>query len=118
MSHPFTPEYIRMAKAAEEIQAMRPDTESYGNSDFVSGEGEIDVFAHAAEYWVEPIGAWYPRLDQLLGMLGDPIRFYTIITDTNPHVPPGPPDWHELAMVVVMERKFGKRWDEKEWVKA
>lgn len=127
MNHPFTDTYIAMAKAADEIQAMRPNDESYGNGDFVCGEEGIDVLAHAAEYWVTPISAWLPRLDQLLGMLGN-YRDFDQAMERQAEAHPeyggyyakvyGITDWHELSLAVVMFEKFGKTWDGKAWVKA
>jgi hypothetical protein len=86
MNHPFTDAYIHMAKAAEEIQAMRPL-----HNDFQEGEW----FESSARDPFRPLqimvvgdcepglrvqgncddqddvipGYWLPRLDQLLGML-------------------------------------------------
>lgn len=137
MNHPFTPTFILQAKAAEEIQAMRPDGRGYQDGDaFASGktanwigeylqrEGETP---YAIGYGDEEVpaypDAWLPRLDQLLGMLGGPEKLYEAVTMTDISGDQREfdyqligADWHELALGVVMREKFGKTWREGKWV--
>lgn len=134
MSHPFTPEYIRMARAAEEIQAMRtfPAVDKPNHSNFEDGDwylergrDEISCLGSYEEEQQEP-EAWLPLLHQLLGMLGGPMAFIQEVADVtvsedvilNLRWERFESDWHELALAVVMREKFGKRWDGKGWVKV
>jgi hypothetical protein len=137
--HPFTPTFIAMARTAEEIQAMRPDGTGYSDGDAIL---EGDAVAWAGEYqardlqggrliricWgddeeiVQPL-AWLPRLDQLLGMLGDVSAFgnKAFYFDFESEQIAGLAEAKflpELALAVVMRERFGKVWRGGVWVKA
>lgn len=141
MTHPFTPTYILMAKAAEEIQAMRiyspPNNPMYsnyelgdviinGDPEYVAFLGDISFDQEEArmeldEWSGEPVypRAWIPRLDQLLGMLGAPDEFMQAAASVGRLVTGRYndfKDWHELALAVVMLEKYGKTWNGEEWV--
>jgi hypothetical protein len=140
MTHPFTPTYIAMAKAAEEIQAMRPVGTWLDEGEYVS----VHFFSDP----VDPVKIsliddgdrsgwcihgkdkicqdwWIPRLDQLFGMLEGPCSFVHAIA----HAGDGPGiyfnneadeqrDWYELALAVVMKEKYGKIWRDGKWEKV
>lgn len=143
MTHPFTPTYIAMAKAAEEIQAMRTkDVADWNSGDAglwmedgpAGSEEEVQFLCHQAD---EPL-AWLPRLDQLLGLWAESelpigLRGWCLIKQC--HEPPyiGETDkdlaewksylgqfkdWHEAVLALKMREKHGKTWDGKGWVKA
>jgi hypothetical protein len=126
MTHPFTPEYISMAKAAEEIQAMRPIEEEYPEGDWYSTGSSIYLSHDDRDYGpdIRKEGeAWLPRLDQLLGMLGNPFDFARYLRglsyeEVNIEETGECRDWHELALSGVMREKYGKVWTGTEWRKA
>lgn len=123
MTHPFTPTYIEMAKAVEEIQTQwTPQRGDYVHQPLF--EGGASLPAHFD--WLHEPGMrkpWLPRLDQLLGMLGKPMDFMMYAEkhtrdwfDTEPAALRE--DWHELVLSMVMREKYGKKWDGNAWVKA
>lgn len=128
MSHPFSETYISMARAAEEIQAMRAESEAmpadeqeYQLGDWFHGDHGPELFDRSTGYMGEhPV--WLPLLHQLLGMLGNPDVFMDLAEDFNhdwvTHFEEARKDWHELALSLVMREKYGKRWDGKAWVKS
>ena len=139
MNHPFIPEYIRMAIAAEEIQAMRPTmpVDRYSNLSACPGMGSFFISNECVEilHWDNDEGrwiiggysdrewTWLPRLDQLLEMLGSPEAVFFRWAEPSGSIDLGkylrPPfksqDWHGLALEVVMLEKFAKRWDRVQW---
>lgn len=124
MTHPFTDTYIQMAKAAEEIQAMRPDLEDYQLGDWFQGDQGPELYDRCTGYMGET-PAFLPRLDQLLGMLGEPEKFIVKAADsttTDDIVVNWEyrdiKDWHQLAIIMVMREKYGKVWRGGAWVKA
>lgn len=125
MTHPFTPTYIAMARAAEEIQAMRPMKERFEDGDWALTD-EVEVAAEVEggilTRYDGIVQAWLPRLDQLLGMLGSPDFFMGLAEDFNhdwvEHFENERDDWHELALAVLMKEKHGKQWRKGEWVKT
>lgn len=139
MSGPaFTPAYILMAKASDEIQKMAMGVrwcEAHGKALYFHDEiGESICEFDTTEPWWNNKGwhkqegsgfIWLPRLDQLLGMLGGPSTFVHAVA----HAGDGPGiyfdyeaeergDWHEVALAVVMREKYGKKWTGKDWVTA
>jgi hypothetical protein len=129
MNHPFTPTYILMAKAAEEIQAIEYDLD--GNYLYCETYQEVWIYPHfpdaEADVDTHSIDPWLPRLDQLLGMLGDFKDFDQAMEKQADGHPEnggyyakvyGITEWHEIALAVVMREKYGKTWDGKEWVKT
>lgn len=181
LTHPFTPTYIAMVKAAEEIQAMRPSVSDFFNGDWLlaatdfwqqdyGGEikseqypprkkdwgpegskiasagdilciGQLDLGDKDVEYkdlnhpmiatgieWCADLYnrnlvVWLPRLDQLLGMLGDFITWQGMSKHFDSALrsiganPGKVVDWHEVALAVVMREKHGKTWNGTEWKK-
>jgi hypothetical protein len=132
MTHPFTPTYIAMAKAAREIQMMAKNPMEPGEWHLI-GEGEPTTdyvcSVNDDEQFKDIWGPWLPRLDQLLGMLGGPSDFIANIRASDRHddsaaavefdlIIRDHEDWHELALAVVMWEKHSKRWDGKAWVPA
>ena len=123
MTHPFTPKYIEMAKAAEEIQDG--DHEQEGNYFYCPLTGDVWVYPNYPNGEdIHSCDPFLPRLDQLLGMLELPaplhivgLLSYEISVRRNQYWE-GFQDWHELALSVVMREKHGKRWNGKEWVKG
>jgi len=125
MTNPFTETYMAMAVAAEEIQAMRgwnhppePDEFHYTPDGPLKGPG---LNAHAWGQGLDDL--WLPRLDQLLGMLGDFITWTGIRDFDGPlrsigATPSKVVDWHELALAVVMQEKYKKRWNGQAWIPA
>lgn len=117
MNHPFTPTYISMAKAAEEIQAMRSmglTSGDYADCDLL-GVFIWPLPSDAEEGDRHDSDPWLPRLDQLLGMLGAPRRaqesiIYAVEMNEPPFV-----EWHELAIASVMREKYGKVWRDGVW---
>jgi len=160
MNSPFTPAYIAMVRASEEIQAMRP------NSNFESGDwfitntalygkdyGDILRSKKTEIYWrqmfseneIQCVGdvlsggevpepewswvlgsrdsvTWIPRLDQLLKIIGDFISWLGIIPNDfdsalrSIKADPGRAvDWCEIALAVVMRKKYGKVWSGEKW---
>lgn len=92
MTHPFTPTYIAMAKAAEEIQAMRthspsdrPTFSNYELGDWFIEQRVGQVVCLGDSYAYDDGGicqseysgeeeypqAWLPRLDQLMRLWAD-----------------------------------------------
>jgi hypothetical protein len=129
MKHPFTHTYIQMARAAEEIQAMRPNGprpwDAMEDGDYLEMRGEI--FVAASREALFGTFVWLPRLDQLLGMLGKPIMLLTYAAYADPDQDNIPAfteyyyrfeDWHELALAIAMRRLHGKVWRDGAWVKA
>lgn len=123
--HPFTLNFIAMARAAEEIQAMAITTNKgfKGHLECQPGDFWLDIagqiWAHS-EMNYHQRGFWIPRLDQLLGMLaarnGPQFFFLALSTDAVPNWENK--DWHELALSVVMKERWGKAWREGKWVKG
>src|SRR5688500_12215260 len=83
MTQPFTPAYVSMAKAAKEVQALRPYGMPFHVGDWyewedsgieVAVEKESDSVINCKEM------VWLPRLDQLLAILGSPSDFIQIAT--------------------------------------
>lgn len=135
MTHPFTPTYIAMAKAAKEIQAMKvgvrwcPDhnEEVYYHhemEDYTCDSGTDGPYGGSWHTPDKPI--FLPPLDQLLGMLGKPENAVAAMVgathehdiEFNSYAIPFKDDWHELTLAVVMREKYGKTWDGKGWAKA
>jgi hypothetical protein len=147
MSHPFSETYIAMAKAAEEIQAVRPTIDAQaGWNPPHNGLGSVfckpynDGFEFRALAWDNDTEAWMiggyhegdeefswlPRLDQLMAMLGGPNDFRWEAIQAEDGGSTGwihfkdcdVSDWHELALAVVMREKHGKTWRDGQWVKV
>ena len=108
MNHPFTETFIAMAKAAKEIQAMKPNPRQLDAGEWfedfrgpaAAGYGELDG-------WDKP---WLPRLDQLLGMLREiesGIEIYFNRGD----------DAHEKLLHWLMDLKYDKVWSDGAWQK-
>lgn len=127
MNHPFTDQFIAMARAAEEIQAMRPPFEP-GDAVFVTHkEWDCQVWVGSVHYddgmgiWSshgeteeeDLPSLWIPRLDQLVLMLDDYSYIMQAVSDATHGG-----EWHEEFLSAVMSKKFGKTWDGKGWVKA
>jgi hypothetical protein len=133
MTHPFTEKFIAMAKAAEEIQAMRSQFDM-GDVILVGDKPEFlgGTFLAIKGYPTQPkmddwtvfaiCGGWIPRLDQLMGMLGTVgdferylrgLDYDSVIDEEGGEYH----EWHQLAIILVMREKFGKAWDGEKWVK-
>jgi hypothetical protein len=124
MTHPFTPTYISMAKAAEEIQA-KPFFEV--GDWYLEGDKFQVVPQSTGLQFVgpprKPEWVYIPRLDQLLGMVGDAHDFARFLRglpyeEVNVEETGECRDWHELALAAVMREKHGKVWTGTEWRKA
>lgn len=123
MNHPFTATYIQMAKAAEEIQAMRADEEDYILGDWFRGDQGAELFDRSTGYLGQS-PSWLPLLHQLLGMIGDVVTWQSLMMDIQatdlllrPYWPNGKADWHEVALRAVMLKKYSKVWTGTEWVR-
>lgn len=104
-----------MAKAAEEIQAMRtyPSIDRPKVSNYLDGDWYLDLRSDVCcsgtyEEDLLDVAVWLPRLDQILGMLAHPSDFHFVKGA----------DFHELAIKWVMREKYGKVWRDGAWLQA
>lgn len=117
MTHPFTPTYISMSKASEEIQAMRLDEDAYQLGDWFLGDYGPELLDRSTLGTGES-PPWLPRLDQLLGMAFDKTsptyaaQLHGLADDLSDGA-----DWYETLLMVIMG-KCGKTWRDGQWVKG
>lgn len=117
MTHPFTPTYIQMAKAAEEIQIMKLDCLGPYAEIEDSLRPEVSV-GDGINWRFIPAGSpyWIPFLHQLMGMLDlQSDQFASHLHGMADDIRDGG-DWHEVAIQEVMQGKYGKTWRDGKWV--
>lgn len=113
MRHPFPASYLRMAKAAKELQDAW--TPRYG--DWVMDDDE-ERLTWVVPEWIGPAkeALWLPLVHQLLALLRHPKPHPMAMDPAIPADQVG--DWHTYLLARVMREKHGKIWTGEEWTKA
>jgi len=120
----ITKNYIKMCEKAEEIQKLKRGKREnrFTNQDFVAydfGKGlKVYVCNEISRYWVIEDLIWLPTLEQLFEMIGNykaqiDKKFFSIIQMKKYKFN----SIQELILSGVMEIKYKKTWNGKEWVK-
>jgi len=118
-------EYIKMCEKAVET---RDFITGYSRGDFIVNPHSIDKTSHVITSWTEKCDyIWLPRQDQLQDMVknSDSIiydlldRFNTFVKDAKTLYFNMRKNYsmEQLWLVFIMQEKYGKVWDGKEWTK-
>jgi hypothetical protein len=129
MKHPFSGEYIKMAAAAGEVQAIRLGSKLFEAGDFVIFESAftptgmvspIDEHSHGVPQ--DNARVWLPQLRQLMDLFGDfrsSLEAFSSALGSQAGAPDGYFDkfksWEEVTLAVLMLRKAGKIWNGQAW---
>ena len=132
MKHPFTGEFIKMAAAAGEVQAIRLGTKLFEAGDFVIFESaftpagmvsHIDEHSHGVPQ--DNARVWLPQLRQLMDLFGDfrsSLEAFSAALGSHAGAPDGYFDkfksWEEVTLAVLMLRKAGKLWNGQAWLRG
>ena len=128
-----TPEYIKMASKAVEIQALNPPKERYATNykdgDMICLRGKVFMYNSCShsEGFIEPEVydpkcVWLPRQDQLQAMIGsfniytDTKLFANWVRDCAYRQPVIWTSMQQLWLAYVMERNFNKTWNGEDWI--
>src|SRR3954447_5335522 len=78
MKHPFTPDYIKMVAAADEVQSVRMKNKEFQSGDYVIFESAFTpagmvsmIDEHSHNIPQDNAKVWLPQLRQLMDMFGD-----------------------------------------------
>ena len=123
-------QYMKMCKEAEEIQKI---WELEDGDFYINPQKHLKVKAYgywhhsrtAFEAWKQKRNIWLPRQDQLQTIVMDDDAFFWVLEEFHsfvfeiygPYCVDNFDSPEQLWLAYVMESKYGKLWDGKEWVK-
>ena len=131
LKHAFSKEYIRMAAAAPELQAVMMARKIFNVGDYVIFEsaytpaGTVSMIDdRSGGIPQDNAQVWLPQLHQLMQLFGDFNASLDAIRSglgfPGAGAPPGYYErfhsWEECTLAVLMLKKSSKIWDGKDWV--
>jgi hypothetical protein len=133
MKSPFTPEYLKMASAAAEVQAFRLKDKIFQAGDCVIFESAFTpsgmvsmIDEHSHNIPQDNAQVWIPQLHQLMGLFGNfPASLEAMRSGLNFPVTGASGgyfetlrSWEECTLAVLMLKRADKVWNGEKWVKA
>jgi hypothetical protein len=127
MKHPFTPDYIKMVAAADEVQSVRMKNKEFQAGDYVIFESAFTpagmvsmIDEHSHNIPQDNAQVWIPQLHQLMGLFGTfPASLSAMRSGLN-HPGAGFENfrsWEECTVAVLMLQRAGKIWNGQGWIK-
>ena len=129
MKSPFSPDYIKMASAAEAVQSVRMKDKVFQAGDYVifesafTPQGMVSIIdEHSHNIPQDNAQVWLPQLHQLMGLFGNFTASLEAMRSGLNHPATAPTgyfesfrSWEECTLAVLMLKRGNKLWDGKAW---